>query len=214
MNRPMGATVGKFTKMAGIFNPENDDDMEEITRMLESSDIECSSDDDDPDWELPERHVAAADDEDEQSQEDLDDAASTNVQPAACATQSAPPGKYIWKEEPFEAKSLPYFEYDLIHKPRVPCELRTFLPGHRVGDAIRAYLGDQTTAQVQVWPIWEQNIIVCSTTMQPKAQKLLGDFQLPVGHQQLPVRGHTKPSGETSRGVITINHAETSEKIK
>lgn len=61
-----------------------------------------------------------------------------------------------------------------------------------MGDAIRAYLGDQTTAHVQVWPIWEQNIIICSTTVLPQAQQLLGDFQLLVGDQQLPVRGHAK----------------------
>ncbi|KAL3198343.1 hypothetical protein MRX96_044383 [Rhipicephalus microplus] len=109
-----------------IFNPENDDDMEKIMKMLESSDIECSSDDGDPDWELPERHVAAADDEEEQSQEDLDDdAANTIAQTSACATQSAPSGKYIWKEEPFEEKSLPSFEYDLSEPPgnvRTPLE--------------------------------------------------------------------------------------------
>ncbi|KAL3234081.1 hypothetical protein MRX96_022829 [Rhipicephalus microplus] len=108
-----------------IFNPENDDDMEEIMKMLESSDIECSSDDDDPDWELPERHVAAADDEEEQSQEDLDDAANTIAQTSACATQSAPSGKYILKEEPFEEKSLPSVEYDLSEPPgnvRTPLE--------------------------------------------------------------------------------------------
>ncbi|KAH8042749.1 hypothetical protein HPB51_025731 [Rhipicephalus microplus] len=111
--------------LLGIFNPENDDDMEEIMKMLESSDIECSSDDDDPDWELPERHVAAADDKEEQSQEDLDDAANTIAQTSACATQSAPSGKYIWKEEPFEEKSLPSFEYDLSEPPgnvRTPLE--------------------------------------------------------------------------------------------
>lgn len=94
-------------------------------KMLESSDIECSSDDDDPDWELPERHVAAADDEEEQSQADLDDAADTIAQTSACATQSAPSGKYIWKEEPFEEKSLPSLEYDLSEPPsnvRTPLE--------------------------------------------------------------------------------------------
>ncbi|KAH8037839.1 hypothetical protein HPB51_018327 [Rhipicephalus microplus] len=111
--------------LLGIFNPENDDDMEEIMKMLESSDIECSSDDDDPDRELPERDVAAADDKEEQSQEDLDDAANTIAQTSACATQSAPSGKYIWKEEPFEEKSLPSFEYDLSEPPgnvRTPLE--------------------------------------------------------------------------------------------
>ncbi|KAL3206510.1 hypothetical protein MRX96_040014 [Rhipicephalus microplus] len=59
---------------------------------------ECRSDDDDPDWELPKPHVAAADDEEEQSQEDLDDAADTIAQTSACATQSAPSGKYIYLE--------------------------------------------------------------------------------------------------------------------
>ncbi|KAH6946055.1 hypothetical protein HPB50_011352 [Hyalomma asiaticum] len=79
-----------------------------------------------------------------------------------------------------------------LHRgPKASHSLRalTFVPADRVGDAIRAYLGDQTTAHVQVWPIWEQNIIICSTTVLPQAQQLLGDFQLLVGDQQLPVRG-------------------------
>lgn len=45
------------------------------------------------------------------------------AQTSACGTQSAPSGKYIWDEEPFEEKSLPSFEYDLsepssdVHTP-------------------------------------------------------------------------------------------------
>ncbi|KAH7973075.1 hypothetical protein HPB52_021033 [Rhipicephalus sanguineus] len=132
---------------------------------------------------------------------------------AACTSAPSPPAKQR-KCRPRQTPRLSRDDYIVVLKPRVPCELRTSVPADRVGDAIRAYLGDQTTAQVQVWPIWDQNIIVCSTTELPKAQKLLGDFQLPVGDQQLPVRGHAKPSGETCRGVITINPAETSQKIK
>lgn len=83
---------------AEIFDPENEDNTEEIMKMLEPSDIECNSDDDDPDWELPECQVVAIDDDEEQSQEDLNDAADT----------SAPPGKYIWKKQPFkESRSHP-----------------------------------------------------------------------------------------------------------
>ncbi|KAH7983711.1 hypothetical protein HPB52_013802 [Rhipicephalus sanguineus] len=132
---------------------------------------------------------------------------------AACTSAPSPPAKQP-KWRPRQTPRLSRDDYIVVLKPRVPCELRTSVPAGRVGDAIRAYLGDQTTAQVQVWPIWDQNIIVCSTTELPKDQKLLGDFQLPVGDQQLPVRGHAKPSGETCRGVITINPAETSQKIK
>ncbi|KAH7931770.1 hypothetical protein HPB52_025358 [Rhipicephalus sanguineus] len=132
---------------------------------------------------------------------------------AACTSAPSPPAKQR-KWRPRQSPRLSRDDYIVVLKPRVPCKLRTSVPADRVGDAIRAYLGDQTTAQVQVWPIWDQNIIVCSTTELPKAQKLLGDFQLPVGDQQLPVRGHAKPSGETRRGVITINPAETSQKIK
>lgn len=83
---------------AEIFDPENEDNTEEIMKMLESSDIECSSDDDDPDWELPECQVVAIDDDEEQSQEDFNDAADTSVAP----------GKYIWKKQPFkESRSHP-----------------------------------------------------------------------------------------------------------
>lgn len=102
----------------------------------------------------------------------------------------------------------------MVLKPRVPCELQTFLLADRLGDAIQAYLGESTTTQVQVWPIWDQNIILCSSTMLSKAQQLLGDFQLPVGDQQLPIGGHAKPSKETCRGVITINPALDPSKIK
>ncbi|KAH7946606.1 hypothetical protein HPB52_001850 [Rhipicephalus sanguineus] len=112
------------------------------------------------------------------------------------------------------AKQRKWHDYIVVVKPRVHCELRTCVPADRAGDAIRNYLGDRTTTLFQVWPIWEQNILVCSTTMLPMAQKLLGDFQLQVGGHELPVRGHAKPSRDTCRGVITINPAETLEKIK
>ncbi|KAH6932964.1 hypothetical protein HPB50_011113 [Hyalomma asiaticum] len=89
------------------------------------------------------------------------------------------------KWRPRQTPRLSRDDYIVVLKPRIPC------------DAIRAYLGDQTAAQVQVWPIWEQNIIICSTTVLPQAQQLLGDFQLPVGDQQLPV---TKASGQRAEG--------------
>ncbi|KAH6940315.1 hypothetical protein HPB50_026642 [Hyalomma asiaticum] len=105
-------------------------------------------------------------------------------------------------------------DYIVVVKPRVLCELRTFVPADRAGDAIRRYLGDRATTQIQVWPIWEQNILVCSATILPMAQRFLGDFQLQVGDQQLPVRGHAKAPGDTCKGVININPADSPEKMK
>ncbi|KAH7955557.1 hypothetical protein HPB52_001363 [Rhipicephalus sanguineus] len=128
------------------------------------------------------------------------------------ASSSLPARQHKWR--PRQTPRLSRDDYIVVVKPRVPCELRTCVPADRAGDAIRNYLGDRSTTLVQVWPIWEQNIFVCSTTMLPMAQKLLGDFQLQVGGQQLPVRGHAKASGDTCRGMITINPAEAPEKIK
>lgn len=136
--------------------------------------------------------------------------------PSGGASTSAPssqPAKQR-KWRPRQTPRLSRDDYIVVVKPRVPCELRTFVPADRAGDAIRRYLGDRTTTQIQVWPIWEQNILVCSTTILPMAQRLLGDFQLQVGDQQLPVRGHAKAPGDTCKGVININPAESPEKIK
>ncbi|KAH6943774.1 hypothetical protein HPB50_027284 [Hyalomma asiaticum] len=119
------------------------------------------------------------------------------------------------KWRPCQITLLSRDDYIVVLKPRIPYELRTFVPADHLGDEIRACLGDQTIAQVQMWPILEQNIIVRSTIMLSKAQQLLGDFQLPVRDQQLSVRGHAKASGEAcSVGVITINPAVTPQKIK
>ncbi|KAH7937246.1 hypothetical protein HPB49_009517 [Dermacentor silvarum] len=93
-------------------------------------------------------------------------------------------------------------------------QLKSVLPSDRAGDAIRAYLGEHSSTSFHVWPVWDQNVLVCSVTSLPIAQRLLGDIQLPVGDQQRPFRGHAKASGDICRGVITINPAETPQRIK
>ncbi|KAH7965529.1 hypothetical protein HPB49_008681 [Dermacentor silvarum] len=52
--------------------------------------------------------------------------------------------------------------------------------------------------------LWDQNVLLCSVTSLPMAQRLLGDIQLAVGDQQLPFRGHAKASGEICRAVVTF----------
>ncbi|KAH6943049.1 hypothetical protein HPB50_014312 [Hyalomma asiaticum] len=106
-------------------------------------------------------------------------------------------------------------DYIAVLTPRAPFELKSVLPCDRAGDAIRTYLGGgPSSGTLHVWPVWDQNVLVCSVTSSSMAQRLLGDIKLLVGHQQLPFRGHAKASGETCQGFITINPDETPQRIK
>ncbi|KAH7933765.1 hypothetical protein HPB49_016966 [Dermacentor silvarum] len=131
-------------------------------------------------------------------------------------TRTAPPSlpRRQPKWRPRHTPRLSRDDYIVVLKPRAPFELKSVLPSDRAGDAIRAYLGEHSSTCFHVWPVWDQNVLVCSVTSLPMAQRLLGDIQLPVGDQQLPFRGHAKASGEICRGVITINPAETPQRIK
>ncbi|KAH7960472.1 hypothetical protein HPB49_020132 [Dermacentor silvarum] len=131
-------------------------------------------------------------------------------------TRTAPPSppRRQPKWRPRHTPRLSRDDYIVVLKPRAPFELKSVLPSDRAGDAIRPYLGEHSSTSFHVWPVWDQNVLVCSVTSLPMAQRLLGDIQLPVGDQQLPFRGHAKASGEVFRGVITINPAETPQRIK
>ncbi|KAH6933828.1 hypothetical protein HPB50_018402 [Hyalomma asiaticum] len=69
---------------------------------------------------------------------------------------------------------------------------------------IPTYLGGPSSGTLPVWPVWDQNVLVCSVTSSSMAQRLLGDIQLLVGDQQLPSRGHAKASGEICLAVVTF----------
>ncbi|KAH7941397.1 hypothetical protein HPB49_013331 [Dermacentor silvarum] len=71
-------------------------------------------------------------------------------------------------------------DYIVVLKPRAPFELKSVLASDRAGDAIRAYLGEHSSTSFHVWPVWDQNVLVCSVTTLPMAQRLLGDIQLPA----------------------------------
>ncbi|KAH7934002.1 hypothetical protein HPB49_020202 [Dermacentor silvarum] len=131
-------------------------------------------------------------------------------------TRTAPPSppRRQTKWRPRHTPRLSRDDDIVVLKPRVPFELKSVLPSDRAGDAIRAYLGEHSSTSFHVWPVWDQNVLVCSVTSLPMAQRRLGDIQLPVGDQQLLFRGHAKASGEICRGVITINPAETPQRIK
>ncbi|KAH7949140.1 hypothetical protein HPB49_005566 [Dermacentor silvarum] len=139
---------------------------------------------------------------------------STRRSPDGTRTAPPSPPRRQPKWRPRHTPRLSRDDYIVVLKPRAPFELKSVLPSDRAGDAIRAYLGEHSSTSFHVWPVWDQNVLVCSVTSLPMAQRLLGDIQLPVGDQQLPFRGHAKASGDICRGVITINPAETPQRIK
>lgn len=139
---------------------------------------------------------------------------STRRSPDGTRTAPPSPPRRQPKWRPRHTPRLSRDDYIVVLKPRAPFELKSVLPSDRAGDAIRAYLGEHSSTSFHVWPVWDQNVLVCSVTSLPMAQRLLGDIQLPVGDQQLPFRGHAKASGEICRSVITINPAETPQRIK
>ncbi|KAH7981421.1 hypothetical protein HPB49_023994 [Dermacentor silvarum] len=102
----------------------------------------------------------------------------------------------------------------VVLKPRASFDLKTVLASERAGHAVRAFLGDCSAADLHVWPVWDQNVLVCSLTSIPIAQRLLGDIMLPVGDQQLPFRGQAKASGDICRRVNNIEPAASSSSIK
>ncbi|KAH7953882.1 hypothetical protein HPB49_013364 [Dermacentor silvarum] len=139
---------------------------------------------------------------------------STRRSPDGTRTAPPSPPRRQPKWRPRHTPRLSRDDYIVVLKSRAPFELKSVLPSDRAGDAIRAYLGEHSSTSFHVWPVWDQNVLVCSVTSLPMALRLLGDIQLPVGDQQLPFRGHAEASGEICRGVITINLVETPQRIK
>ncbi|KAH7971675.1 hypothetical protein HPB52_002166 [Rhipicephalus sanguineus] len=121
------------------------------------------------------------------------------------------------KQLQWRPKNTPRIEKDdiiVVLKPRETLDIKaTFGPG-QAGAAVRSILGADASVGLAVWPIWDQNVLVCTLKSVDAAEKLLRDITLPVGGRQLPFRGHPKLSGEFCRGVVHVSQDETSETVK
>ncbi|XP_049518699.1 uncharacterized protein LOC125943429 [Dermacentor silvarum] len=139
---------------------------------------------------------------------------STHLLPGGAPNSSPPqaPRKPAWR--PRYTPRIGRDDLIVVLKPSASFDFKTVLPSERASDAVRAFLGDCSAADLHVWPVWDRNVLVCSLTSIPIAQRLLGDIMLPVGDQQLPFRGHAKASGDIGRGVINIDPAASSSSIK
>ncbi|KAH6942449.1 hypothetical protein HPB50_005761 [Hyalomma asiaticum] len=121
------------------------------------------------------------------------------------------------KKLQWRPKNTPRIEKDdiiVVLKPRETLDLKaTFGPG-QAGAAVRSILGADASVGLAVWPIWDQNVLVCTLKSVDAAERLLRDITLPVGGRQLPFRGHPKLSGEFCRGVVHVSQDETSETVR
>ncbi|KAH7942582.1 hypothetical protein HPB49_025535 [Dermacentor silvarum] len=131
-----------------------------------------------------------------------------------CSTPPAPPRRQP-KWRPRHTPRLSRDDYIVVLKPRAPFELKLVLPSDRAGDGIRAYPGEHSSTSFHVWPVWDQNILVCSVTSLPMTQCLLGDIQLPVGDQQLPFWGMPgrpgKSAGVSSPSTRLKHHSASNQ---
>ncbi|KAH8031790.1 hypothetical protein HPB51_020861 [Rhipicephalus microplus] len=113
--------------------------------------------------------------------------------------------------------STPRIEKDdiiVVLKPRETLDLKaTFGPG-QAGAAVRSVFGADASVGLAVWPLWDQNVLVCTLKSVDATERLLRDIKLPVGGRQLTFREHPKLSGEFCRGVVHVSQDETSETVK
>ncbi|KAH9379045.1 hypothetical protein HPB48_001651 [Haemaphysalis longicornis] len=105
-------------------------------------------------------------------------------------------------------------ELIVVLKPSTTLDLKApFAPG-QVGSAVRNLLRECGNVELSVWPVWEQNVIVCGLNSEPAARRLLGDVTLTINGRQLPFRGYAKATGDVCKGVITIDPNDTSASLK
>ncbi|KAH6932386.1 hypothetical protein HPB50_005102 [Hyalomma asiaticum] len=137
--------------------------------------------------------------------------------PRQAQGMSAPSVTSHAKKLQWRPKNTPRIEKDdiiVVLKPRETLDLKaTFGPG-QAGAAVCSILGADASVGLAVWPIWNQNVLVCTLRSVDAAERLLRDITLPVGGRQLPCRGHPKLSGEFCRGVVHVSQDETSETVR
>lgn len=123
-------------------------------------------------------------------------------------------GAHKLKWRPQQTPRIGRDELIVVLKPRTTLDLKaTFVPG-QAGVAVRNLIRDCGEVELSVWPVWDQNVLVCGLNSVPAAERLLGDIMLVVGDRQLPFRGHAKASGDVCKGVINIDPNDTSVSLK
>ncbi|KAH9381945.1 hypothetical protein HPB48_013582 [Haemaphysalis longicornis] len=105
-------------------------------------------------------------------------------------------------------------ELIVVLKPNTTLDLKATFAAGQVGSAVRNLLRECGNVELSVWPVWEQNVIVCGLNSEPATRRLLGDVTLTIDGRQLPFRGHAKATGDVCKGDITIDPNDTSGSLK
>ncbi|KAL1465931.1 hypothetical protein MTO96_043045, partial [Rhipicephalus appendiculatus] len=96
------------------------------------------------------------------------------------------------KQFQWRPRNTPRIEKDdiiVVLKPRETLALKaTFGPG-QAGAAVRSIIGADASVGLAVWPIWDQNVLVCTLKSVDAAEKLLRDVTLLVGGPPAPIPG-------------------------
>lgn len=145
-------------------------------------------------------------------------------QQSAARSKHAPQGeasgaalKVVARKSQWRPQQTPRLGRDeliVVLKPRATLDLKaSFAPG-QAGVAVRSAIRDCGEVKLSVWPVWEQNVLVCGLNSEEAARKLAGDVTLVVEGRQLPFRGHLKASGDICKGAIQVDPRETSTTLK
>ncbi|KAH7959505.1 hypothetical protein HPB49_011552 [Dermacentor silvarum] len=115
---------------------------------------------------------------------------------------------------PRQTPRLHYEDLVVVLKPRGTLDLKASFKHGDIGSAVAHYVGEVACGDLSVWPVWDQNRVVCGTQSTQVADKLARDFDLKVGASSYPFKGHLKLNGEMCKGVINVREEETSDSLK
>ncbi|KAL1467233.1 hypothetical protein MTO96_042314 [Rhipicephalus appendiculatus] len=90
--------------------------------------------------------------------------------------RAAPPNgntKTAQQWRPKQTTRLRSEDLIVVLKPRGSLDLKTVFKHGEAGFAVANYVGDLAADDLCVWPVWEQNVIVCGTQSTPVANKLV-----------------------------------------
>ncbi|KAH6929684.1 hypothetical protein HPB50_004754 [Hyalomma asiaticum] len=102
----------------------------------------------------------------------------------------------------------------IVLKPRTTLDIRKVFRHSDAGTAIAAHITGVSAGDLNMWPVWEPNVLFCTTQTVRGADQLIKDFDLRVGKASYKFRGHLKINGEVCRGIISVREDETSDSLK
>ncbi|KAH7932801.1 hypothetical protein HPB49_003220 [Dermacentor silvarum] len=109
---------------------------------------------------------------------------------------------------------LHYEDLVVVLKARGTLDLKASFKHGDIGSAVAHYVGEVACGDLSVWPVWDQNTVVCGTQSTQVADKLARYLYLKVGASSYSFKGHLKLNVEVCKGVINVREEESSASLK